>query len=111
MVYVSETPEIGALESLALPAQPFQQPCSCLDRVGVKPPVGFTIAGVLEFPATADALKKDDVHTPHPVSISTVEGMPFSQGDRCGCAIEFFRFLIQFVCQPWLDPGHYHHAG
>ena len=75
---MSETPELRTVNPPLIPAKLMQQPGSGLDRVISKTPVGFTMAGVLVFPATANALKQDDVH-----ATSLSQSVPALHGLRC----------------------------
>lgn len=73
---MSETPELRTVKPPPIPAKLMEQPGSGLDRFVSKAPVGFTIAGVLVFPATTDALVKNDVHaSPLSRSVPTLHGL------------------------------------
>ena len=58
---LSESLEFGTHKSLEIPAKLAKQAGSSQHRITVKSQVGFTIAGVLIFPAAADALEQDEV--------------------------------------------------
>ena len=75
---MSKTPELRTLNPPLIPAKLMQQPGSGLDRVISKTPVGFTMAGVLVFPATTDALVQNDIHTN-----SIFQSVPTLHGLRC----------------------------
>lgn len=73
---MSETPELRTVKPPLIPAKLMQQPGPGLDRVISKTPVGFTLAGVLVFPATTDALVQNDVHAgPLSRSVPTLHGL------------------------------------
>lgn len=79
---MSETPELRTVKPPPIPAKLMQQPGSGLDRVVGKATVGFAMAGVLVFPATADALVQDDVHaTSLSQSVPTLHGLRRSRVD------------------------------
>ena len=79
---MSKTPELRSVKPPLIPAKLMQQPDSGLDRVIGKTPVGFAMACVLVFPATADALVQDDVHaTSQTLSAPALHGLGCSLVD------------------------------